>query len=139
MAAFNKFQCFVQDVGRGVHNLETGALKVYLSNTAPNAATMAVKADLAEIGAGGNYTAGGYDVAATYSQSGGVGSLVGTDQTITASGGAILTWRYVVLYNSSSSPATNALIGWWDRVTPVDLADGDSVLIDFGATILTVT
>lgn len=52
----------MRDLGLGVHNLDTGALKVYLTNAAPNAATHTVKADLAEIGAGNGYTAGGADI-----------------------------------------------------------------------------
>ena len=35
MAAFNKFNQFVEDLAKGVHNLDTGALKVLLTNTAP--------------------------------------------------------------------------------------------------------
>ena len=46
--AFSKFNAFVEHVAEGVHNLQTGALKVYLTTTTPNAATMAVKADLSE-------------------------------------------------------------------------------------------
>lgn len=63
MAAFVKFQNFVEDLGNGVHDLVgiQHTLKVYLTNTAPNVATHAVKADLAEIAAGNGYTAGGDD------------------------------------------------------------------------------
>ncbi len=42
MASFNKFQIFVEDLGKKVHNLNADTLKIMLSNTAP-AATNAVK------------------------------------------------------------------------------------------------
>ena len=58
MAAFNKFQAFVEHVAEGVHNLGSDTLKVMLTNTAP-LATNSVKADLTEIAAGNGYTAGG--------------------------------------------------------------------------------
>lgn len=138
MAAFNKFQQFVQDLGRGVHNLETGAVKIYLSNTAPNAATHQVKADLAEIATGNGYT-GPIDIAATYSQTGGVGTLGGTSQVVTASGGAIATFRYVILYNDTPTSPADPLIGWWDYGPGgVTLNDQELININIGASILTV-
>lgn len=57
MAVFNKFQAFVEHVAEKVHNLQTDALKVMLTNTAPVAANT-VKADLIEIAAGNGYVAG---------------------------------------------------------------------------------
>lgn len=136
MASFNKFNQFVEDLGLGVHNLETGALKIYLTNTAPNAATMAVKADLAEISTGNGYT-GAVDVSATWSESAGTGSLAGSDVVITATG-AVGPFRYVVLFNDTPTSPADPLIGWWDRGSPVTLANGDTLTTDFGATILTL-
>lgn len=45
MATFTKFDQFVEDLAKGVHNLSTGQIKVALTNTAPVAAN-AVYADL---------------------------------------------------------------------------------------------
>ncbi|MBK7515448.1 MAG: hypothetical protein IPI51_07510 [Betaproteobacteria bacterium] len=45
MASFQKFNQFVEDLAKGVHNLSTGQLKVALTNTAPVAAN-SVYADL---------------------------------------------------------------------------------------------
>ena len=58
MAAFNKFNKFVEHLAEKVHNLESDTLKVLLTNTTP-LATNAVKADLTEISAGNGYAAGG--------------------------------------------------------------------------------
>lgn len=138
MAAFVKFQCFARDLGLGVHNLDTGLIKVYLTNTAPNVATHTVKAGLAEIATGNGYT-GPVDIAAAYAESAGVGTLTATDVTITASGGPIAQFRYVVLYNDTPTSPADPLIGYWDRGAALDLVGGDSLLVDFGASVLTVT
>lgn len=137
MAAFNKYNQFVEDIGLGVHNLNTDTLKIALTNTAPNAATHAVLGDITEITPGNGYVAGGNQVTANaYSETGGTGSLSGTDVVFTASGGNIAQFRYAVLYNDTPTSPLNPLIGWWDNGSAVDLTDGSSFTVDFGATIL---
>lgn len=134
MAAFNKYQCFVEDIGEEQHSLGVDTLKLCLSNTAPDAAAdTTYPTHVAEISAGNGYTAGGNEVLNdAWSQTGGTASLTGDDVTFTASGGAIAQFRYVILYNTVS----NKLIGWWDNGSAVDLADGNSFTVDFGASIL---
>ncbi len=134
MATFNKFHCFVGDLGLKVHNLDTDTLKIYLTNTAPLTSNT-IKADIAEIAIANGYT-GPVDVVATYSQVAGVGSLVGTDVVITATG-AVGPFRYVVLFNDTA--AGDPLIGWWDRGSSLTLANTEVFTVDFGATIATLT
>jgi len=101
MAAFNKFNQWPQDLATAVHNLNTAALKVMLSNTAPAAAN-AVLADIVEIAPGNGYVAGGG--AATFvsgAQTGGIHKLVLNDVLFTAVGGPIATFRYAVLFNNT--------------------------------------
>lgn len=139
MAAFNKFQCFVADVANKVHNLGSDVLKIMLTNTAP-AAVNTVKANLAELAPGNGYTAGGNAVAITASsQTGGVYKLVGSDVVFIASGGTIGPFQYAVLYNSTA--AAGPLISWWDRGSPVTLANGESFAVDLDQVggILTIT
>lgn len=141
MASFNKFNCFVQDVGQKVHNLNADTLKILLTNTAP-AATNAVKTDLTEISAGNGYTAGGTAVGSNaYSQTSGVGKLTGNDVVFTASGGSIGPARYAVLYNDTPTSPADPLIGWWDYGSSVTLADGETLTVDLDqvAGILTLT
>jgi hypothetical protein len=133
MAAFNKFNQWPQDLATGVHNLNTAALKVMLSNTAP-VATNAVLADIAEIAAGVGYVAGGN--AATFVsgvQAGGIYKLVLNDVLFTAAGGAIATFRYAVLYNSTPAAPLKPLIGWWDFGVAVNITNGNSFLVDCDA------
>ncbi len=135
-SSFVKFQTFVGDLGLKVHNLNTDTLNVYLSNTSPNVATHAIKTDLTEISATGGYTA--KDTQNTYSQTGGTGSCVGTDVVWTASGGTVGPFRYVVLYNDTSSSPVDPLIGYWDYGSSITLQDGETFTTDFGATMFTI-
>lgn len=137
MASFVKFNQFVGDLGLAVHNLETGALKILLTNTAP-VATNSVKADLTEISAGNGYTAGGTDAACTYSQTSGTGNLAGTDVVFTASGGSIGPFRYAVLYNDTPTSPADPLIGYWDYGSSITILTGETFTVDFGATIATI-
>lgn len=140
MAAFVKFQQFVEDVGVGVHDLASDTLKVLLTNDAPSASADAVRADLtSELSGGNGYTAAGHTVGSvTYSQTSGTASLAGADVVITSSGGSIGPFRYAVLYNDTPTSPADPLIGYWDRGSSITLSDGDDVTIDFDATILTL-
>jgi hypothetical protein len=136
-SAFTKFQAFSEHLLETVHDLDGDTLKVYLPNTAPNVATHAVKADLAEISAGAGYAAGGVDVENTTSRSGGTTSVVAVDKTITASGGNVGPFRYAVLYNDTpAAGVVDPLIGYWDYGSAVTVLDGETFDLDFGASIL---
>lgn len=131
MAAFNKFQDFAEALCEKIHDLSADTLNVYLSNTTPSASLDAVKADLAEIATGNGYT-GPVDTQNTGAEASGTYTLTGTKVVITASGGAIAQFRYVVLYNDTpTTPLDNPLIGWWDYGSALDLADGETFSIKF--------
>lgn len=134
MAAFTKFNQFVEDVAEKVHNLGADTLKILLTNTAP-VATNAVKADLTEISAGNGYSAGGTAVTITASsQTSGTYKLVGNDVVFTASGGSIAAFRYAVLYNDTPTSPADPLIGWWDYGSAVTITTGNTFTVDLDAT-----
>ena len=128
MAAFIKFGGFVGHLGLKIHDLNADTLKLYLSNTAPNTSTHVLKGDLAEIGAGNGYVAGGEDTQNTYVTSGGVGTCTGLDIVWTAAGGTIGPFRYPVLYNST--PTSGNLIGFWDYGSNLTLQAGEKFTVD---------
>ena len=104
MAAYNKFQPWV-DAMVEVAQLATDQLTLALT-AAANApvATNGVLADLTEI-AYTNLSSRNLTTSSS-SQSGGTYSLVVADLVLTASGGAVATFRYVVTYdNTPTSPA----------------------------------
>lgn len=141
MASFNKFQQFVEDLANQVHDLvgTQHTLKVYLTDATPDAAADAIKTDLAEISAGAGYSAGGVDIDNDGSGSGGTVTVTAVDKTITASGGPIGPFRYAVLYNDTPTSPADPLIGWWDYGSSITLQDGESLALDFGASLLTIT
>lgn len=140
MAAFNKFNSFVEDLAEKVHNLGSDTLKVMLTNTAPVAGN-SVKADLTEISAGNGYTAGGTQATISSSaQSSGTYKLVLADVIFTASGGSFAAARYFVLYNDTPTSPADPLIGWWDYGSSFTLLTGETATWDADATtgILTI-
>lgn len=127
MATFNKFNSFVSDLAQKVHNLNSDALKIMLTNTAP-VATNTVKSGITEIAAGNGYVAGG--VVATFvsgTDTGGTYRLILSPVAWTASGGSIGPFEWAVLYNSSA--ASGNLIGWWDYGTAVTLTNGNTFTV----------
>ena len=130
MAIFQKFESFVEAVCEKKHNLGSDSLKWYLTNTAPDAAADAVKADLpAEISAGNGYTAGGVTVAVTSSaQAGGSYKLVIADTVLTAAGGTIGPFRYAALYNDTA--ANDELICFYDYGSSITLQDTETFTLD---------
>lgn len=146
MASFNKFNCFVEDIAEKVHNLGSDTLKVFLTNTAPNASTHTAYDGVtgttgpAEISAGNGYAAGGNTASVSSSaQTSGTYKLVLSDPTKWTATGAIGPFRYAVLYNST--PAGKNLIGWWDNGATLTLANGDEFTVDLDqvAGVLTLT
>lgn len=74
---------------------------------------------------------------ASSGHSAGTYSLVLTDLTLTASGGAVATFRYVVIYDDT--PTGDPLVSWFDYgAANVTLADTESLLLDFGSSLFTV-
>lgn len=134
MVAYNKFQDFVEQVLLAKHNLAAAGdvLKVFLTNEAP-LATDTVKADMVEITAGNGYTAGGNDVQNSVSEAAGTATVAAVDTSWTAAGGTIGPFQYVALYNDTQTAPLDALVAWWNRGSPLTLADGETFTVDFAA------
>ena len=130
MATFNKINQFVEDVAHGVHDLETDQIVVALcaSANAP-VATNAVLANLTEIA----YTnLSSRNVTTTSSaETSGTYKLTLTDLVLTASGGSVAAFRYVVLYNDTPTTPADPLIGWYDYGSSLTLNDTETLTIDF--------
>ena len=140
MATFNKFQDFVEQLGKGIHQLHAAGhtLKVYLTNDTPDAALDVVKADLAEITAQNGYPAGGADIQQDYAETGGTGTLTAVDVVFTASGGSFGPFRYAVVYNDTPTSPADPLVCWWDYGSSISVNDGETFTVDFGASVFTI-
>lgn len=133
MAAFLKYNTFVDEVSKAGHNLQTAVFKCALTNTAPTAATDTVwntTVAPAPVAASG-YTAGGNTLTtSSATTTAGVFKLVLADTVFTAAGGSIGPFRYAIIYNSS---ATNKSVGYYDYGSSVTLADTETFTVDFDA------
>ena len=135
MAAFVKYNSFIDELAKGGHNLTTAVYKVALTNTAPTPASDTVwNTTVAPAPAAANgYTTGGNTPTVTSAATAaGVFKLVLVDTVFTATAGGIGPFRYVILYNSS---ATNKSIGYYDYGSSITLADTETFTVDFDASL----
>jgi hypothetical protein len=131
LAAYNKFQSWVENMTEGA-NLGTDVFKLVLTNSAP-IATNTVLANITQVGGGNGYTTGGNTITTTSSaQAGGVMKLVLADLVITATGGSIGPFRYVVVVDSTLSGSP--LVMWADYGSSITLLATETLTIDFDQT-----
>jgi len=129
MAIYSKFNSAIEAIAEKKHDLGSDTLMVALTNTAP-AATDSVLTDIVEI-AYTNCSSRAITTSSS-SQSSGDYKLVLSDLTLSASGGTVGPFQYVVVYNDT---ATNGeLLGYYDYGTAITLNDGDDFKIDFDGT-----
>lgn len=134
MPSLNKFQDFSEQSLKAKYDFSTHTFKAALTNTAP-AATNTVLADITQIAATGGYVAGGYTLdSVTLSEASGTAKVVIADEVITATGGSVGPFRYIVIYNDSATSPADALLGWYDYGSSVTLADTESFTVDFDGT-----
>jgi len=132
--SYVKFHCFVEDLAEKKHNLGSDTLCVALSNVAPNAATGTVIGDITEIAytnLASNPTSRQF-TATTSAQTSGTYTLDAADIVLTASGGALPTFRYVVIYNDTA--AADNLICYYDSAVANNITDGSTYKVTFDPT-----
>lgn len=135
MATFTKFQDFVEKLGKGIHNLDTATLKVYLTNNTPSVSAHAKLTDLAGITEEHGYAAA--DIQNEYTETAGTGTLTAVDVVFTASGGSFGPFRYIVIYNDTATD--DPLIGYADYGSAITVLTGETFTVDFGASLMTIT
>lgn len=128
MATYTKFQPFVEHLAEKVHNLGSDTLTIALTNTVPTV-TDATLSQLTQV----DYTNCSSRVLSVTSsaQSSGTYQLTIADLTLTASGGTVGPFRYVVVYNDTPTSPADPLIGFYDYGSSITLANGESILLDF--------
>jgi hypothetical protein len=111
MSAYNKFNSLVEAMSEKVHNFGSDQLKIALSNVAPVAGNTQLS-NITEI----SYTnCSSRFSRRSSSQTAGVYKLVLQDLILTASGGTVGPFRYVVVYNDTAT--NDELIAWYDYGT----------------------
>jgi hypothetical protein len=142
-STYYKFNQFVEDIGKILHNLATGgdSIMVLLTNTVPNAAdtvvdttttpcTVKATSNAAEIAAASGYAKGGVALTGQqYIQTSGTAKFYGSVATWTA-GASVGPFRYAVVYNNTKgTTATRPVIGWFDYGSAVTLGIGETFTI----------
>lgn len=135
-ATYNKFNAWAENM---VEVANCGSDQFTLALTAAANAPVAgnsVLADLTQI----SYTnLSSRNLTTTGSaQSGGTYSLSFSDLVLTASGGAVATFRYVVCYDDTPTSPTDPLVCWHDYGGNVTLADTETFTYDLGANLFTL-
>ncbi len=127
--SYNKFNSFSENINEKVHNLGADTLKVALTNSAPSASNT-ILANITEI----SYTnlSSRTLTVSSSSQTSGTYKLIIADLTLTASGGSVGPFRYIVIYNDTAT--NDELIDWFDYGSSITLADGDTLNLDFDGT-----
>ena len=139
MAAYVKFEQAIEDIFHGVHDFSSDQLTVALvaAANAPSTSADAVLADLTEA----SYTncSTRNITTASSGQTSGNYVLSLTDLVLTASGGTVGPFRYVVVYNNTPTSPADPLLGYYDYGSDLTLADGETLTIDFAASTLTAS
>jgi hypothetical protein len=130
MTAFNVVNSFKEQLAEKAHNLGSDTIKIGLSNTALSAG-MTVLANVTPIGASGGYAAK-TTAQQSSAQTSGTYKLVLTDTVFTASGAAFGAFRYVFLYNDTSTG--DMLIGWYDYGSSITLSNTETFTVNLDDT-----
>lgn len=145
MATFTKVNDFVLNLAE-VMDLDNDQLELAFTNTAPasetsnpTADTNGVLANITQI----SYTNWTDDLTVdrnltlanvSSTQTSGTYTLDYTaDIVITASGGAIATWRYIYLWDDNPTSPADPLLCLWDHGSGIALGDGDSATLQVNA------
>ncbi len=129
MATFTEINAFVEDVAEKVHNLGSDQLVIALTNTA-HTSTWDRLSDLTQV----SYTnLSSRNITTSLSaQTSGTYKLVLTDLVLTSSGGTTGPFRYIYVYNDTST--NDKLIAYYDYGSSLTLQDGETFTIDFDGT-----
>jgi len=127
-STYTKFYSFVEALAEKVHNLSSDTLTVALV-AAANAPVQSntVLANLTQVAY--TYCSSRALTISSSGQTSGVYKLVIADKTLTASGGSVGPFRYVVIYNDTAS--NDELICWHDYGSDITLTDGEDIDLDF--------
>jgi hypothetical protein len=133
MATYVKFNQFVEDLAEKVHNLGSDTLTIALT-AAANApvASNTILGNLTQI----SYTNCSARAITTTSsaQTSGTYKLILQDLTLTASGGTVGPFRYVVVYNDTPTSPADPLVAYYDYGSEITLQSGETFTIDFDGT-----
>ncbi|MET0651064.1 MAG: hypothetical protein ABWY63_01005 [Hyphomicrobiaceae bacterium] len=139
MASYQKYETFVEHFANKLIDAfgATDTWKAVIHTDAPNLTTDTQISDLIQIAGSNGYTTDGTSIAFTSTRSGGTVTATATDVTWTATGGnlgASTTGRYFSIVNSTA----NRLMCVFDYSATFTVAVGETMTLDFGASLFTL-
>lgn len=142
MASYTKYDTAIEKLCNKLIDAfgTTDTWKAVIHTDAPTTATDSTISDLTQIGGSNGYTTGGTSITFNSTRTGGTVTATGTDVVWTASGGNLggsTTGRYVSVYDDTSS--ADDLWCSWDYGSTFTVADTETLTLDFGASIWTMT
>lgn len=118
----------------------TDTWRAVIHTDAPTVATDSTLTDLTQIAGNNGYTTDGDNITFNSTRSGGTVTATATDVVWTASGGNLgssTTGRYFTIYDDTS--AANDLWCSYDYAATFTVASGETMTLDFGASLFTIT
>jgi hypothetical protein len=141
MATFDKYQTFVEKLCNKLIDAfgTTDTWRAVIHTDAPVAASDSTLADLTEIGNSNGYTTGGENITFNSTRSGGTVTATATDVVWTAATGNLgssTTGRYFSIYDDTAT--SNDLMNSYDYGATFTVAVGETMTLDFGASLFTL-
>lgn len=141
MATYVKYETAVEKLCNKLIDAfgTTDIWKAVIHTDAPVVATDSVVGDLTQIGGSNGYTTGGSDITFNSTRSGGTVTATATDvvwTAVTGNLGASATGRYVSIYDDTAT--SDDLWASWDYGSVFTVAAGETLTLDFGASIWTL-
>lgn len=144
MATFIKYDSgieqFFNKVSDGFGNTDTW--KVAIATDAPVVASDTVLADHTQISGTNGYTTGGASISFNSTRTGGTITATTTDVVFTASGGNLgssTSGRYFPHYDDTPTSPADPLAWYYDYGSTFTVADGETMTVDYGASVFTAT
>lgn len=127
MATAVEFHSFIEYVNEKVVDWDNDSFKYALTNSAPDAATNTVLANITEIA----YTNLSSRVATVSAAGQTTGTYTATvDQLVlTSTSGTTGPFRYVVFYDDTPTSPADPLVAYWDYGSSITLADGETITL----------
>lgn len=142
MATFTKYNTFVENLCNKLIDAfgTTDTWRAVIHTDAPAPTTDNALSDLTEIGGSNGYTTGGADITFNSTRTTTTITATAVDVVWTASGGnlgASTTGRYFSIYDDTSTG--NNLLNSYDYGATFTVADTETMTLDFGASLFTLT